>query len=171
MSDPEYNETRKRELESFSNEQFRVDIAVRSILFDDLTLSPGSSMTVFSSQANGIYGLIESDDAVRLGSIEKMVKEAGFVPIHYYTPGGLKNYFIQRAYNIFTSVYPARHKWTNEEETYYQLLVPYSPALVRLGGVRGSIRRFNRFSNSWEIIYEPSDHLRLSGRRVHESIR
>ena len=171
MSDPEYDETRKRELESFSKEQFRVDVTVRTVLFDDLTLSSGSSMTVFSTHTNSIYGLVESSDALRLGNVEKMVKEAGFVPVHYYSPGGLKNYFIQRAYNIFASVYPARRKWTGEEETYYQLLVPYSPALVRLGGVRGSIRQFNRFSNSWEIIYEPSDHLRLSGKRLHASRR
>lgn len=171
MSDPEYNEARKRELEFFSNKQFRVDVVVRNILFDDLTLSPGSSMTVFSSQNNGIYGLIESNDSLRLGNVEKMIKEAGFVPIHYYTPSGLKSYFVQRAYNIFTSVYPARHKWTSEEEAYYQLLVPYSPALVRIGGVRSSIKRFNQFSNTWEIIYEPSDYLRLSGKRVHASRR
>jgi len=156
MSDVEYNKARQHELEQQTAREFRLTVSVRAVLFDDLPLSATAAMTVFTSHNNHLYALIESTDQLRAGNIEKFVKDAGFLPSHFYAPQGHKSYFKQHAYNIFKSVYPGRTAWTDEEEAYYSLLTPYSPALVRLSGVRGVVRGYNRFAKTWEVVYEPS---------------
>lgn len=171
MSDPDYENNRKQELEQFAAHHFATKLSVRKVLFDDLTLAENVSMTVFSTRDNAIYAAIESshDDVVRLGDIERLIKHAGFSPSHYLAPNGHTNYFVQRAYNIFASVYPGRHNWTEDQEQYYQLLVPYSPGLVRLGTLLGPVRRFNTFGNNWQVIYEPSKKL-MTQRNTHETV-
>jgi len=164
MSDLEYELSRNRELEAFCAKHFAKNIRVRKVLFDALPVSPAASMTVFSTEKHGVFAAIESENnaVLRLGDIERLVKEAGFSPSHYVAPEGHKGYFLQRAYNIFTSVYPSRTVWTPDQESYYQLLVPYSPALVKLGSLRGPVRRYNVFSKSWQVVFEPSSHLFVS---------
>lgn len=164
MSDLEYEESRKGKLEEFSAKHFATFITVRKVLFDELALSPSATMTVFSTDDNNIYAAIESDTVLRLGDVERLVKEAGFRPTHYAAPQGHKGYFIQHAYNIFTAVYPGRTKWTPDQETYYQLLAPYSPALVKLGGMFGSVRQYNTFGKVWQVVYRPSDRIYTAGR-------
>ena len=159
MSDLEYEKSRKHELETFCTTHFSKNIHVRKVLFDALPVSPTASMTVFSTEKHGVFAAIELEGTatLRLGDIERLVKEAGFLPSHYVAPDGHRGYFLQRAYNIFTSVYPSRTVWTPDQESYYQLLVPYSPALVKLGSLRGPVRRYNVFSKSWQTVYEPSN--------------
>lgn len=161
MSDLEYETSRKHELEAFCTKYFAKNIRVRKVLFDALPVSQTATMTVFSTQKHGVFAVIESEDdgTLRLGDIERTIKRAGFSPSHYVAPGGHKGYFLQRAYNIFSSVYPSRTVWTPDQKSYYQLLVPYSPALVKLSSLRGPVRRYNVHSKSWQIVYEPSTHV------------
>ena len=162
MSTVDYEESRKYDLEAFSAKYFAMPITVRTILFDDLALSPSATMTVFATTDRCVYGAIESTTMLRLGDVERLVKEAGFKSSHYVAPNGHKSYFLQYAYNIFTKVYPSRTQWTADQEQYYQLLVPYSPALVKLSGLNGSVRQYNKFGNAWQVVYQPSSVLRIS---------
>lgn len=162
MSTVDYEESRKYELEAFSVRHFAMPVTVRTILFDDLTVSSSATMTVFTTTDNAVYGAIESTTLLRLGDIERIIKESGFKASHYVAPGGHKSYFTQHAYNIFSRVYPARTKWTKDQEEYYQLLVPYSPALVKLNGLSGSVRQYNPFGNTWHVIYRPSNRMQIS---------
>jgi hypothetical protein len=164
MSDQEYEESRRHELETFCARHFAKNIHVRKVLFDDMSVSHTASMTVFSTDDHSIFAVIETNgkDVLRLGDVERLVKDAGFSPSHYVAPDSHRSYFLQRAFNIFTSVYPSRTTWTPDQEAYYQLLVPYSPALVKLRGLRGPVRRYNTFSNTWQIVYELSNHIYAS---------
>lgn len=164
MSDLEYEEARIRELEAFSSRYFDASVKIHKVLFDDLSLSQSVTMSVFSTTDKSIYAAIESEDLLRLGDVERLVKEAGFKPTSYLPPLGHKSYFIQRAYNIFTTVYPSRTKWTPDQQAYYQLLVPYMPALVKLGGLTGSIRQYNSYGKKWQVIYEPSNRMQVAKR-------
>lgn len=159
MNDAEYEESRKRELETLCLERFGKPIIVQTILFDDMPASPSAAMTVFSSSDRIIYAVVESSDSLRLGDVKKLLKNAGFEPGSYIAPYGYKNYFRQQARKIYAQVYPARGSWSDDEELYYHMLVPYSPALVRLRGVSGPIRRYNRFGNNWQIVHQPSPRL------------
>ena len=160
MNSVEYRETRKKEITSSCTHHFAIKVKVREVLFDDITLSPHATMSVFSCHNRKVFALIESTSTLRLGDIERLTKNAGFSPRRYAAPHGHKSYFLQRAYNIFRSVYPGRTQWTHDEESYYSLLVPYSPALVEIDGLHTTIRRFNTFSNSWQVIYEVPQRLR-----------
>ena len=159
MNDVDYAATRKRELASLCQQQFGKSISIQKVLFDDMPVSEKASMTVFSCSDHTIYAIIESPEVLQLGDVKKIVKNTGFKLSHFVAPADNREYFEQHALRIFTSVYPARHDWTEEEKAANFLFVPYSPALVKISGVSGPIRRYNRFGQAWQTIYQPSQRL------------
>jgi hypothetical protein len=156
MSDAEYITSRTREIAAECQRHFGATVSVRNLLFEDLALSPSMTATVFTTYADEVYALCDSTEPVRLGDVQRLIKKAGFTPAAYAAPGADTAYFHREGYAQFLRAYPGRKTWTSEESSYYQKLVPYAPALVRISGLRGPVRRFNSFSGTWQNIYEPS---------------
>lgn len=156
MTDAEHLARQRVEIRALCKRRFKTDIEVRYILFEDISIAKGATATVFSTLDHRIYALCLSDTALSLRDIQHMIKSMGFKAKGYFAPEGDKSYFRRLGYEIFLKAYPARMKWTSEEELYYQTLAPYSPALVRLDGVGRQILRYNEVSNKWQKIYEPT---------------
>jgi hypothetical protein len=162
MTEVEYNKIRRAEIESLCLRKFQTDLTVKTLLFEDVPITKGASATVFSTPDHTIYALCVSEVPLRFRDIQRSIKSMGFFPGAYAAPYGDKNYFKREGYEIFRSAYPGRTQWTSAEESYYQTLAPYAPALVRLSGVSSQVRRYNEISNRWQKIYEPSKALSRS---------
>lgn len=156
MTDVEYNKIRRAEITALCQSEFKTNLTIKNFLFEDVSITKGASATVFSTPDNQIYVLCTSEVPLRFRDIQRSIKSMGFFPSAYAAPYGDKNYFKREGYEIFRNSYPGRTKWTSNEESYYQTLVPYSPALVRVSGVGNQVRRYNEFCNQWQKIYEPS---------------
>ncbi len=144
------------EIHNLCKNYFKVSVDVKSILFEDVPIAKGAFATIFSTPDHRVYALCTSNTSLSLRDIQQIIKSMGFKSKGYYAPHGDKDYFRRLGREIFRNAYPARIKWTAEEESYYQTLAPYSPALIQLGGVSRQIRRYNEMSNTWQKIYEPA---------------
>lgn len=155
MTDVEHLDWQRAEIRALCKKQFKADIEVRYILFEGVPIAKGATATVFSTMDHQVYALCLSDNSLVLRDIQRMIRSMGFKAKGYFAPNGDKSYFRRLGYRAFLNAYPARLKWTSDEEAYYQTLVPYSPALVQLEGVGRQVLRYNEVSNKWQKIYEP----------------
>lgn len=160
MSDAEYGRVKRAEIQHVCDEDFRLQLSVDEILFDNVTTEFNSYTTVFRTEDGSLYALCQSDDGMRLADVRRIIKSMNMISDRYYAPNGNVNYFDRLGMRVFKRAYPGRNSWTKDEAAYYRTLAPYSPALVKLAKVNTEVRRYNPHAEKWQKISELTTSIR-----------
>ena len=160
MSDAEYGRLKRAEIEYVCNEDFRLQLHVSKVLFDNVTTEFNSYTTVFRTEDGSLYALCQGGDGMRLTDVRRIVKSMNMISDRYYAPYGSADYFDRLGMRVFKRAYPGRNSWTKDEAAYYRTLAPYSPALVKLAKVNAEVHRYNPHAEKWQKISELNTSLR-----------
>lgn len=155
MTDYEYNAMRRHQSEALCRSYFGVKLSVDTILYDDIETGNGSYCILFQSKRRAMYALYISTQPQTLRSVRQTVRAMGLEAESYAVPYGDASYFKRKGFEIFKQSYPGRVTWTKQEESFYQTLVDYSPALVKIAKIHGEVRRYNpNYHSHWQKVMD-----------------
>lgn len=151
MSTAEYNAMRRRECNELIPRLFHVSLPVTRFLCDDIETGPHSYATLFES-GNDLYALIVAEPGAEqtLGDVRRIVRGMGIEVQRFFPPHADPSYFHREGVKLFKEAFPGRKRWTAKDVLFYRSLAPYSPALVRISAVKGSLSRFNTRGGDWQ---------------------
>ena len=155
MKVSEYNLMRQRECNELIPQLFHVHLPVTRFLGEDIETGLHSYAVLFES-GNDTYALLIATPGTEqtLGDVMRIAKGMGITVQRFFPPEAEPLYFYQEGVKHFQKAYPARKQWTKEDIRFYQSMAAYSPALLRISSVNGSVRRFNVHSNEWQTAFE-----------------
>lgn len=146
---------RQRECNELIPRLFHVHLPVTRFLGEDIETGPHSYAVLFES-GNDTYALLIAAKGTEqtLGDVMRIAKGMGITVQRYFPPAADPLYFYQEGVKHFQEAYPARKQWNKDDIRFYQSMASYSPALLRISSVNGSVRRFNVHSNEWQTAFE-----------------
>ena len=130
-------------------------LTIDEILYDDIETGKGAYCVLFRTKRREIYALYMAKQPQTLLSVRHTVRSMGLEAESYAAPYGDKLYFKRKGFEIFKQAYPGRTQWTKQEQSFYQTLVEYSPALVKIAKIHGEVRRYNpNYSTKWQKVLD-----------------
>lgn len=154
MSDYEYNVMRKRHCETVVREQFHLHLPVDALLFDDIETGTHSYAVLFRS-GHHLYALfIDEDNRQTLGDVQSMMRHMGVKPLKILPPHADPDYFTHEARHEFSTAYPAIKLMDPETLRFYRNYASYTPGLVRIAEINGSIKRYVASLSHWQTAFE-----------------
>lgn len=155
MSDVDYDKMRIRQSEAICRSHFGVTLHIEEILCDDIETGNDSYCVLFRTKHRNMYALYVSRTPQPLLGVRHITRSMGLEAESYAAPYGDTSYFKRKGFEIFQQSYPGRTQWTRQEAAFYQTLVNYSPALVKISKINGEIRRYNpNYSSQWQKILD-----------------
>jgi hypothetical protein len=145
--------TSKLAVEAIVKDRFGLQLSVKQLVTDDIPVSHTAVASVFLTPKHQLFALLHAKGTLTLGDVEKMAKKMGLVVDEYLPPHHDNGYFNDRARDRFKEIFPGRHTIDETELRFYRKLVPYNPALLRIGAVKdGLIRQFDAHDSSeWRV--------------------
>lgn len=152
MSDLYAYATHLVDLEHACQDNFGVQLKIKRIISDDISTSDKSNTTVFETDNHTIYAFCRADSKLTLSDVKHIMKRMGMEVEAFLPPRGIDDYFVKFSRQAFTATYPGRNvgDMTAQQRAFYQDLAPYSPALVRVGRVKGEIREYFAALQRWQ---------------------
>ena len=146
---------RLKQCRDFVRDYFRLSLPVDRLLFDDIETGDGSYLMIFQG-GDSPYGLFIADGSKTqtYGDVKEMAKQVGLTVESYFPPHADQQYFKREGEKLFQAAFPALKSWTEEDTKFYQQLVEYSPALVRISNIGGELRRYDVSSAMWQKAFE-----------------
>lgn len=140
-------------LEAIAEEQFAKKLTITQVVARNIPTTHTTTASVFLTDKNQLYALIQGKAALTLGDIRKLVKRMGLIAEAYLPPANQPQYFNDVAVRKFKSVYPGRYDITDADLRYYRLSAAYNPALVLLAGIENdTIKQFDSSdSSNWRV--------------------
>ena len=131
-------------LTDFVNLSFEVNLSVSEIITNKELVSRSDLATVFMTDKNKLYALVQPKSKKLLDDIRKIVQKMNLVPYDFIPPVGEPNYFVDIATKHFKKTFPGRRINNESDLVFYKRLAPYTPALVQVKSVRnGEIKCFD----------------------------
>jgi len=157
MKVSEYTLMRQRECNELIPRLFHVYLPVTRFLGEDIETGPHSYAVLFES-GRDTYALLMAAPGHEqtLGDVQRIAKGMGVKVQRFFPPEADPLYFYHEGVKHFQKAYPARKQWNKDDIRFYQSLASYSPALIRISAINGSIRRFNVHRNEWQTAFEYS---------------
>lgn len=151
MSTVDYDTMRRQECNELIPRLFHVSLPVRRFLCDDIATGPQSYAVLFES-GHDLYALFIAEPGTEqtLADVRRMAKNMGIEVQRFFPPHADPAYFHREGVEYFKKAYPGRKQWTAKDIMFYRSLASYSPALVRISAVKGSLSRFNSQGGSWQ---------------------
>jgi len=138
-------------LERTIDARFGIDLEVDSVIARKIPVSRTADATLFLTKKKQFYLFISSQSPLVLGDVKRIVSHVGVIAEHYLPPVNRPDYFDEVGKAKFLDVFPGRTNISDQDIAFYRTLVPYSPALILLSGVKdGIINQFDSDSSgSW----------------------
>lgn len=150
MTNKQYTRLKVDELTRLCRTYFKVDLAIKYVVFDDITTSKNSLTTVFRTEQDELYAVCVSDSGMNLADVKYNIKSMGMEAHAYFPPAADQRYFARYGHDEFLNVFPGRKPVNTAETLFYQSFAPYNPALVSISRVNGEIRRYNAIADKWQ---------------------
>ncbi len=126
-------------LESAAKHKFGVAIEINKIIARNFPVGASTYATLFLSKKNHLYCYIYGSARHKLGEISKICNRIGIKPEIYFPPNAQVDYFNRLALEKFNLVFPGFKHPTDNDLRYYRTLVPYSPALIKVGEIKNGV--------------------------------
>lgn len=140
-------------IEELIKSQFGLQVDIKQMVARDIPVSHTATANVFMTPKHQVFALIQARSPLTLGEVRKMAKKMNLEVETYLAPGHDEGYFNRIAREKFRQVFPGRHSIDDNELHYYRTLVPYNPALLRVGAINGGvIKQFDSHDSSeWRV--------------------
>lgn len=155
MTEQTYAATRIKQAEALCRQYFGVRLPIEQMLGDDIETGKDAYCMLFQTKRHQLFALYISPQPQTLANVRQTARAMGLEIESYALPFADETYFKRRGFEIFQKAYPGRKQWTSQEAAYYQTLVPYSPALIKVAKIHGEIRRYNpNYSSKWQKVID-----------------
>jgi hypothetical protein len=134
-------------------EEFGMKLDITRMLVRNAQVSPVANASLFRAKGGAIYALVRSSNNQTLGDMKKLLRNMGIESDAFIPPGGIEDYFADKAIEKYKKVFPGKRINNDAEELrYYKTLVPYNPALARVAKIGGEIREYDPLTRTWYVV-------------------
>jgi hypothetical protein len=119
--------------------QFNYRGQVEKILLANAYVGSMASATVFIDAKGNLMTFIASKTRLKMAEVQKIISRMGMKGKIYLPPLGDTTYFNTIAREKFETTFPGKRVTHPDDLAYYRTLVPYNPALVVIGEVKGGV--------------------------------
>ena len=140
-------------VEELIKAQFGLQLEVKQMIVRSVPVSRVATASVFLTPKRQVFALIQAQSAMTLGDTASIAKKMGLSVDQFLPPQHDETYFSGIARDKFREVFPGRRDISDVELRYYRTLVPYNPALLRVGAIEGGvIKQFDPHDTSgWRL--------------------
>ncbi|NCO10424.1 hypothetical protein GW746_00730 [Candidatus Saccharibacteria bacterium] len=141
------------QLERTINAHFSVTVDIDSAIVSRVPASRTAQATLFLTKKKQLYLYVDSQSALTLSDVRKIVGRMGLKAEAYLPPKGRPHYFDEVGETKFREIFPGRHNVSEQDIAFYRTLAPYRPALVLISAVlAGEVYQFDPdASTGWRI--------------------
>lgn len=144
------NALKMEQLEKLCRVIFKLNLRIDKLIADKLPIGKDSFASVFITDHNNVYVFCHGYEILKFADIKDIINLMGMEAEAYLPPHADKNYFVDFGYKEFQKYYPGRRNVDIKETAFYQTLAPYSPALVRINKINGTINQYNPATKKWQ---------------------
>lgn len=140
-------------IEELVKSNFGLQVDVKQMIARNVPVSHTATASVFLTPKHQVFAVIRAKSVMTFGDVRKIGKNMGLEVDVYCPPGHDDEYFNKIAREKFRQTFPGRHDINDDELRYYRTLVPYNPALLRIGAINGGvIKQFDSHDSSqWRV--------------------
>jgi hypothetical protein len=149
MNDQVYSDT---VIEHAIESAFAIKLTISEVIVRDAPAGLAATATVFKTSPNVLYAFVQSQSAMVLADVQKVLRGMNMDAENFVPPHGDVDYFKRIGERKFKEMFPGKHIMGDDDTRYYRTLAPYSPALARIVRVKGDIRGFHIETKSWRKI-------------------
>jgi len=139
-------------IEKTCKERFNLALDVTDVVVRGVPAGIATRATVFKTAKKHMYVFIQSQSALVLDDVQKIVRRMELEADGFIPPHGEAEYFDRIGRAKFKAMFPGKAIVGDDDLRYYRNLAPYNPALVRLAKVKGEIRAFEVETKVWRKV-------------------
>lgn len=139
-------------IEKVCKDRFNLALDVTDVVARNIPAGIATRATVFTTAKKHMYVFIQSQSALVLDDVQKIVRRMELEADGFIQPYGEAEYFDRIGRAKFKAMFPGKVIVGDDDLRYYRNLAPYNPALVRLSKVKGEIRAFEVETKVWRKV-------------------
>ena len=139
-------------IEKTCKDRFNLVLDVTDVIVRGVPAGIATRATVFATAKKHTYVFIQSQSALVLDDVLKIVRRMELEADGFIPPHGDPEYFDRIGRAKFKAMFPGKAIVGDDDLRYYRNLAPYNPALVRLTKIKGEIRAFDVETKVWRKV-------------------
>ena len=139
-------------IEKICKDRFNLALDVTEVIVRNVPAGIATRATIFKTAKKHAYAFIQSQSALVLDDVQKIVRRMECEADGFIQPYGEAEYFDRIGRAKFKAMFPGKAIVGDDDLRYYRNLAPYNPALVRLSKIKGEIRSFEVETKAWRKV-------------------